>query len=153
MTRGPTRTVQEAWARESGASGGGAYEQRTRDILVRVTPAYMPRESDPRRAQYVWSYSVEIENHGAETVQLVSRHWVITDERGRTEHVKGAGVIGEQPTLRPREAFRYTSACPLTTPSGEMSGSYQMVTDAGELFSIDIPHFSLHLPEATKRMN
>ncbi len=131
----------------------GAYEAMTRDILVRVTPAYMAAQSDPIENQYTWSYTVEIENHGSETVQLVSRHWIITDALNRVEHVRGEGVVGEQPILKSREAFRYTSACPLTTPSGGMRGSYQMLTEAGVPFDAQIPEFSLHLPEATRRMN
>jgi ApaG protein len=131
----------------------GAYEARTRDILVRVTPAYLAAQSDPAENQFSWAYTVEIENHGGETVQLVSRHWIITDANNRVEHIKGPGVVGEQPVLKPREAFRYTSGCPLTTPSGGMRGTYQMVTDTGEVFDAEIPEFSLHLPDATKRAN
>lgn len=135
------------------SGGGGAYTARTRDILVRVTPAYLPEQSDEAKNQFTWSYTVEIENHGEETVQLISRHWIITDAFNRAEHVKGAGVIGEQPTLKPREAFRYTSYCPLTTPSGGMRGQYQMLTDTGEIFDVQIPEFSLHQPGVTRRMN
>jgi ApaG protein len=129
------------------------YEARTRDILVRVQPAYLPAQSDPAKNQYTFSYTVEIENHGTDTVQLVTRHWVITDGHGRVERVDGPGVVGEQPTLKPREAFRYTSACPLTTPTGEMSGTYRFVTNTDEVFDAAIPAFSLHTPDAIKRMN
>jgi ApaG protein len=130
-----------------------AYEATTRDILVRVTPAYLPAQSDPGRSQFTWSYTVEIENRGKATVTLISRHWIITDAMNRVEHVKGMGVVGETPTLEPGEAFRYASGCPLTTPSGGMRGTYQMITDTGETFDIDIPEFSLHMPDATRRMN
>jgi ApaG protein len=138
MSRGPIRDV---------------YEARTRDILVRVTPAYMPEASDPAANQYSWSYTVEIENHGTETVQLVSRHWIITDAMNRVEDVRGEGVIGEQPVLKAREAYRYSSGCPLKTSTGAMRGTYQMLTEAGDVFDAQIPEFSLHMPEAVKRMN
>ena len=127
------------------------YEARTRDIVVRVVTSYLPSESRPEDGRFAWAYMVEIENHGAETVQLVSRHWIITDGLNRVEEVRGEGVVGEQPTLGPREAFRYNSGCPLTTPSGTMRGTYQMVTDKGEAFEVAIPEFSLHLPGAARQ--
>jgi ApaG protein len=130
-----------------------AYEATTRGVRVRVTPTYLAGQSEPGRGQYVWAYTVEIENRGAETVRLVSRHWVITDALNRVEEVRGPGVVGEQPTLAPGESFRYTSGCPLPTPSGAMRGAYQMATASGEGFDAEIPEFSLHLPEATRRMN
>lgn len=126
------------------------YEALTRDILVRVVTNYLPTESMPEEGKYAWAYMVEIENHGTETVQLVSRHWIITDGLNRVEEVRGEGVVGEQPTLGPREAFRYNSGCPLKTPSGAMRGAYQMVTDKGEAFEVEIPEFSLHLPGAAR---
>jgi len=129
------------------------YEATTRHILVRVVADYLAIQSDPVEHRYVWSYTIEIENHGLETVQLVSRHWRITDGRNQTEEVKGVGVVGEQPLLKPREAFRYTSGCPLNTPTGEMRGRYQMLTDDGDVFDVEIPAFSLHLPDAHKKMN
>ncbi len=129
------------------------YEATTRGVVVRVAPAFLPDQSDPERSRFTWAYAVEIENHGEETVRLISRHWLITDALNRVEEVKGPGVVGEQPTLEPGEAFRYTSGCPLATPSGAMRGSYQMVTAAGETFDARIPEFSLHLPDATRRMN
>jgi ApaG protein len=129
------------------------YEARTRDVVVRVITNYLPDQSDPADGQWVWAYMVEIENHGVETVQLVSRHWIITDALNRVEEVKGAGVVGEQPLLKPGEAFRYTSGCPLATPSGAMHGSYQMLTDDGESFPVEIPAFSLDLPGARKALN
>ncbi len=136
--------------RRRGSLDSPVYETRTRDIVVRVRPAYLPRDSAPDEGRFVWTYTVEIENHGAETVQLVSRHWVITDGLNRVEEVRGEGVVGEQPTLGPREAFRYNSGCPLPTPSGTMRGAYQMVTDEGEAFEAAIPEFSLHLPGAAR---
>ena len=131
----------------------GIYEARTRDIVVRVVPAYLVEESAPDDSLYLWSYTVEIENHGQETVTLISRYWKITDSHNRSNEVEGSGVVGEQPELRPREAFRYVSNCPLPTPSGTMVGRYQMMTESGEVFDAEIPEFSLHLPGATRRYN
>jgi ApaG protein len=139
--------------RRRGTPDNPVYEARTRDILVRVAPAYMAEQSRPEEGQWLWSYVVEIENHGTQTVTLRSRHWIITDARNRVEEVKGPGVVGEQPVLGPREAFRYNSGCPLTTPSGSMRGTYQMVTAGGEAFDVEIPAFSLHLPGALRRVN
>lgn len=139
--------------RRRGTPDNPVYEARTRDILVRVAPAYMAEQSRPEEGQWLWSYVVEIENHGMQTVTLMSRHWIITDARNRVEEVKGPGVVGEQPVLGPREAFRYNSGCPLTTPSGSMRGTYQMVTAGGEAFDVEIPAFSLHLPGALRRVN
>ena len=131
----------------------GSYEARTRDIVVRVFPVYATEESSPEEGLYLWSYTVEIENHGGETVTLVSRRWTITDGLNRINEVEGSGVVGEQPELKPREAFRYVSNCPLATPSGAMKGSYSMVTDEGELFDVEIPEFSLHMPGAARKLN
>jgi len=131
----------------------GVYEARTRDILVRVAPVYQAADSTPDEGLWLWAYTVEIENHGVETVQLVSRRWRITDARNVSQEVEGSGVVGEQPELKPREAFRYVSNCPLPTPSGSMVGSYQMVTEAGEVFDAAIPEFSLHMPGAARRVN
>lgn len=139
--------------RRRGTPDNPVYEARTRDVLVRVAPAYMAEQSHPEEGQWLWSYVVEIENHGTETVTLMSRHWIITDALNRVEEVKGPGVVGEQPVLGPREAFRYNSGCPLTTPSGSMRGTYQMVTAAGDAFDVEIPAFSLHLPGALRRVN
>ena len=132
---------------------GAAYEARTRDIVVRVFPVYAAEESSPDQGLYLWSYTVEIENHGTEIVTLIARRWSITDAFNRVNEVEGSGVVGEQPELKPREAFRYVSNCPLPTASGAMKGSYQMVTDEGELFEAEIPEFSLHLPGAAAKLN
>lgn len=129
------------------------YETETRGVTVRVTPGFMPEQSSRERGRFVWSYTVEIENRSPREVQLISRHWIITDGLNRTEEVKGSGVVGEQPSLKPGEAYRYASACPLTTPSGLMRGAYQMLTPDGELFEVAIPTFSLDLPGAGKRVN
>lgn len=131
----------------------GAYEAETEGFLVRVRPTYLPDQSEPDEHRYVWAYSVEIENRSNETAQLVSRHWIITDAAGRVEEVKGPGVVGEQPTLKPGESYAYASGCPLSTRSGLMVGSYEMVSDAGDRFEIAIPAFSLDLPEARRTVN
>jgi ApaG protein len=122
------------------------YTATTRAIQVTVRPQYLPDQSDPAKFQFVWEYNVRIENKGDIAVQLLSRHWKITDALGRRRDVKGPGVIGKTPTLRPGEAFEYTSGTPLTTPSGFMGGSYQMVSETGENFDIEIPTFSLDMP-------
>lgn len=129
------------------------YEAKTRDILVRVQPSYMPEESFPDQGRWFWAYTVEIENHGREVVQLMSRHWIITDGQNRVEEVNGIGVVGEQPTLKPLDAFRYTSGCPLPTDNGSMRGTYQMVTDLGITFDVAIPEFSLDVPNARRLVN
>lgn len=126
------------------------YRAITRSIQVTVTPAYMEEQSAPADGRYFWAYTIEIVNLSSEVVQLRSRLWHITDANGRTEEVRGAGVVGKQPVLRPGEAFEYTSGCPLTTASGIMVGSYQMQTDGGELFVVDIPAFSLDLPDSRR---
>ena len=122
------------------------YEKITRDISVSVRPFYLAEQSAPNEDRFVWAYRVNIENRGLETVQLLNRHWRITDKFGRLQEVRGPGVVGEQPVLRPGEAFEYTSGCPLAAPSGIMTGSYQMTTTGGERFDIDIPTFSLDSP-------
>ena len=130
------------------------YQARTGDLVVRVKPSYLPDQSDPAERRWVWAYQIEIENQGRRTVQLLSRHWIITDAVGRVEQVKGPGVVGEQPVLGPGEAFTYTSGCPLSTPSGVMAGRYQMkLVGGGELFEIEIPAFSLDLPQARRVVN
>ena len=129
------------------------YRETTRAIQVTVEPSFVETESAPDRGQYFWAYRIEIANLGQEVVRLRSRHWQITDANGRTEEVRGAGVVGKQPVLRPGETFAYTSGCPLGTPSGIMVGTYQMQNEQGELFSIAIPAFSLDLPDAPRTMN
>ena len=129
------------------------YSAETRGVVVRVRPYFLPDQSSPEERQWVWAYAVEIENKGEDTVRLVSRHWIITDALGRVEEVQGDGVVGEQPTLKPGETFRYTSGCPLQTPSGVMAGAYQMVTALGDAFEAEIPPFSLDLPGAARVVN
>jgi ApaG protein len=120
----------------------------TRGVRVQVRTAYLPERSSPADNQYFFTYRVKISNQGEETVQLVSRHWIITDADGRIEEVRGPGVVGEQPVLAPGEAFEYTSFCPLPTPIGSMHGTYQMVTAAGTAFDAEIATFSLAVPHA-----
>ncbi len=120
----------------------------TRGIRIQVEPRYIAEQSDPRASKYLFAYHITIENRGGETVQLVSRHWVITDGDGDKAEVKGAGVVGEQPRLAPGERFQYTSACPLSTPVGTMQGSFQMVTEGGQQFDAWIEPFRLATPGA-----
>ena len=122
------------------------YKAITRGIAVSVVPTYLEADSSPSDSQYLWAYRVTIENQGRETVQLLSRHWMITNARGELTEVKGSGVIGKQPFLKPGERHAYTSAAPLNTPSGMMGGSYQMESDSGERFDVEIPTFSLDSP-------
>ncbi len=120
----------------------------TRGVRVEVRSAYLPERSSPGDSQYLFAYRIRITNAGEETVQLLSRHWIITDGDGRTEHVRGPGVVGEQPVLEPGGSFEYTSFCPLPTPIGSMHGTYQMVTAGGSAFEAEIAPFSLAVPTA-----
>ena len=129
------------------------YEAVTRQIRVRVTPEYLPEQSEPEDQYYFWSYKVEITNLGKETLQLKTRHWKITDATGRTEEVRGPGVVGEQPVLEPGQSFSYSSGCPLKTPQGLMVGSYQMVGGDGRSIDVAIPAFSLDSPHAKRSLN
>jgi ApaG protein len=129
------------------------YEAKTRGVRVRVAPTYLPDRSDPDGELYVWAYHVEIENEGGGPVQLIDRHWTITDALGRVEEVDGPGVVGEQPVIGPGASFEYTSGCPLSTSSGAMVGHYGMVAEDGERFDAAIPAFSLHLPGAERVVN
>ena len=129
------------------------YEAVTELIRVRVNPEYVPEQSAPEDNYFFWAYTVEITNLGGEVVQLKSRVWKITDANGRTEEVRGPGVIGQQPTLEPKRSFQYTSGCPLRTPQGLMVGSYQMVDARGRMFDIAIPAFSLDSPFARTTLN
>ena len=129
------------------------YEAVTRGVRVKVTPHFLEEESARDEDRFFWSYTIDIINEGSETVQLRSRHWRITDAAGHTEEVRGPGVVGKTPVLAPGASFRYTSGCPLGTPSGIMVGSYQMTTEAGELFNVAVPAFSLDSPHARRSLN
>jgi ApaG protein len=119
------------------------YRAITRNIEVKVVPRFLPDRSPPGEGHFFWAYTITLTNRGRETVQLKTRHWRITDANGRLQEVRGAGVIGKQPILRPGEEFEYSSGVPLPTPSGFMVGTYGMVTEAGEPFDVEIPAFSL----------
>ncbi len=119
------------------------YHAVTREIEVTVKPRFLPERSSPDNGYFFWAYTIEITNRGTQTVQLKTRHWKITDAHGRLQEVRGAGVVGEEPVLKPGESFEYTSGVPLPTPSGFMLGTYGMVTSSGEQFDIEIPAFSL----------
>ena len=121
-------------------------EALTRGVRVAVVSEYAPDRSRPAQQEWVFLYTITITNEGAETVQLISRHWIITDGGGRVEEAKGPGVIGQQPTLAPGESFTYTSGCPLPTPFGMMEGTYQMVCPTGESFDVKIAPFTLSEP-------
>lgn len=123
------------------------------EIVVNVEPSYLSEESDPDEHRYVWSYRVVIANHGRRAVQLMTRSWEITDANGLQRAVTGPGVVGQQPIIEPGEAFEYTSGCPLSTPSGIMSGTYHMVDDLGTAFDVTIPAFSLDIPMAVRTLN
>jgi ApaG protein len=129
------------------------YRAITRQIEVTVEPVFMPERSAPDKRQFFWSYTIMIANTGEETVQLRARHWIITDATGKRQEVKGAGVVGQQPVLAPGERFEYTSGVPLPTSSGFMSGRYQMVSESGEQFEIDVPTFSLDSPGERRVLN
>jgi ApaG protein len=129
------------------------YVACTREIAVSVEPTYLEARSSPDNSQYFWAYRVIVKNQGRETVQLLSRHWMITNARGEFTEVKGPGVVGEQPVLKPGESFEYTSGAPLNTSSGMMGGAYQMESESGERFDIEIPTFSLDRPNQSILMN
>jgi ApaG protein len=129
------------------------YTAVTHDIEISVFPEFLADRSDPQNDRYFWAYTIEIANRGRLRVQLISRYWQITDANGRIEEVRGLGVVGEQPVLEPGESFRYTSGCPLTTPSGIMTGSYEMVDDAENSFDVVIPPFSLDSPQMKRVLN
>jgi ApaG protein len=118
-------------------------EAVTNDIRVEVLSRYSPENSRPAESEWVFQYTVRITNQGQDTVQLVSRHWIISDGLDHTEEVNGPGVVGEQPVLRPAESFKYSSWCPLKTPMGTMCGTYQMVRPDGTQFDIEIAPFAL----------
>jgi len=129
------------------------YSETTHSIRITVKPVYLEDQSSPGENHYVWAYHVRIENLGKDTVQLRNRYWKITDSFGRVQEVRGAGVVGEQPVLKPGEAFEYTSGTPLPTPSGIMVGTYQMVAENGEAFDVAIPAFSLDSPHQKVQLN
>jgi ApaG protein len=120
--------------------------EKEHHITVEVETDYIEGQSEPENERYVFSYTITIRNEGGEPAQLLSRHWLITDANGNVQEVKGEGVVGEQPHLKPGEGFQYTSGAMITTPVGSMRGSYQMITDQGDEFDTEIPAFTLAIP-------
>ncbi len=129
------------------------YNSVTRSISVSVEPIYLEDQSDPEENRFVWAYRVRIENHGQETVRLISRYWNITDSNGIVKEVRGRGVVGEQPILEPGDSFEYASGTPLPTGSGIMVGHYRMMNQRGEEFDIEVPAFPLDIPDANRRFH
>jgi ApaG protein len=129
------------------------YRAVTRNIEVTVTPRFLSERSSPNNGYFFWAYTIDITNLGPDTVQLKTRHWHITDAHGRLQEVKGPGVVGEEPVLKPGDSYEYTSGVPLPTPSGFMRGSYGMITDKGEHFDIEIPAFSLDCSYGERTIN
>ncbi|NBO20032.1 MAG: Co2+/Mg2+ efflux protein ApaG [Proteobacteria bacterium] len=129
------------------------YTSTTNNIKITVVPVYLEEQSDPEEHHYVWAYTVQLENIGEHSVQLVNRHWHITDANGNVQEVRGAGVVGEQPTLSGGDEYRYTSGAALRTPSGIMRGRYEMMAEDGESFWVEIPTFSLDSPDQYRRPN
>lgn len=130
------------------------YTATTNHIKVSVKPVYLEGQSTPDEYHFVWAYQVKIENQSEATVQLINRYWKITDAFGRVQEVRGEGVVGEQPVLKPGQSFEYTSGTPLPTSSGIMLGRYEMQNETGERFEIDVPAFSLDIPSNEKpRLN
>ena len=116
------------------------------EIVVSATTQYLAEQSDESADKYVFAYTITIRNAGNATAQLISRHWVITDARGQVQEVRGLGVVGAQPTLRPGESFEYTSGTSIATAVGTMRGTYQMVGEDGSKFDAEIPEFTLSMP-------
>lgn len=149
----PGVAPQQPASRQS-VAGREDYSQITRDVRVSVRSFFLADQSQPDENHYVWAYRVKIENQGSEPVQLLRRTWQITDARGRTQHVHGPGVVGEQPLLEPGESFEYTSGTPLDTPTGFMVGAYHMIApSSGESFDVEIPAFSLDSPHQSGRIH
>jgi ApaG protein len=121
-------------------------EARTGGITVRTSVSYLPEQSEPARGRWFWAYHIRIENDGARAVQLLTRHWIITDGRGARHSVEGEGVVGEQPLIEPGGSFDYVSGCHLATPTGNMQGSYRMLGEDGAMFDVAIPRFALVAP-------
>lgn len=121
-------------------------DTRTHGIRIIVEPEYLPQQSDPDSQRYLFAYHITIHNEGEESVQLIDRHWRITNGRGEVENVTGEGVVGLQPVIHPQESFRYSSGCPLDTPVGTMEGHYTMQRSSGERFEANIDVFRLALP-------
>jgi len=122
------------------------YQAETAGVTVRVSVAYLADQSSPEAGRWFWSYHIRIENHRDAAVQLLARHWVITDARGHVHEVRGQGVVGDTPRIEPGESYDYVSGCPLETSSGAMAGEFRMVDEQGSTFDIQIPVFDLVAP-------
>jgi ApaG protein len=122
----------------------------TRDVIVRVSVSFLPEQSEPGKGRWFWAYHIRIENMGQSAVQLINRHWTITDGRGARHEVRGEGVVGEQPVIDPGASYDYVSGCPLHTPTGAMEGSYHMVSEDGSSFDAKIPRFPLIGPAVAR---
>ncbi|MGB6230562.1 MAG: Co2+/Mg2+ efflux protein ApaG [Litorimonas sp.] len=122
------------------------FEQRTKDVIVRVEPEYLAEQSNPSDGRFIWAYTVEIDNQSEDDLRVTGRYWHIADSRGQVQEVRGQGVVGEKPVVRAGEQFRYTSGAPLSAPSGMMSGSYRVEPEQGDAYDIDIPVFVLDSP-------
>lgn len=122
------------------------FHATTRDVTVHAAVTFLPEQSEPDRGRWFWAYHIRIENQGDQPVQLLTRHWIITDGRGAQHMVDGDGVVGEQPVVQPGKSYDYVSGCPLNTPNGSMKGSYRMIDVGGETFEVAIPHFALIAP-------
>jgi ApaG protein len=122
------------------------FAETTRGITVRVSVSFLPEQSEPAKGRWFWAYHIRIENEGQMAAQLMTRRWEITDGRGAKSLVEGDGVVGDQPVVMPGASYDYVSGCPLTTPSGHMVGSYEMVAEDGSSFDVAIPKFLLTAP-------
>ena len=138
--RAPARTVRRR------ASPMYTSDTVTQGVRVQVMAQYSPEQSQPLQNQWFFLYTVQVSNEGIETVQLISRHWIITDADHQVKEVRGPGVVGKQPVLDPGESFQYTSGCPLSTPFGSMRGTYQMLKLDGKRFDVEIGPFALTEP-------
>ena len=122
----------------------------TRGVVVRVSVSFLPEQSEPHKGRWFWAYHIRLENAGTQAVQLLTRHWMITDGRGGRHEVRGEGVVGEQPVIEPGKSYDYVSGCPLQTPTGSMEGSYHMVAEDGSSFDAAIPRFPLIGPAVAR---
>jgi len=129
------------------------YTKTTNFVKITVLPIYLDSQSEPEENHYLWAYHIKIENLRSESIQLRTRHWIITDAYGRRQEIKGGGVVGEQPTIKAGEIFEYTSGTPLPTPSGIMMGEYEMEKPNGETFLVEVPAFSLDSPHQPVLLN
>jgi len=122
------------------------FEQRTKDVIIRVEPEFLAEQSSAADSRYIWAYTVEIDNQSAEDLQVTDRFWQIADSRGQMQEIHGKGVVGEKPVIKAGETFRYTSGAPLTAPSGMMLGTYTLQGEDGNSFDVKIPAFVLDSP-------